>query len=118
MDIDKSPDLEDRHNHHILIDDSPAEKLNQAMDDERAKLGDAITSLSMIATMTIADTHATEGMGVMFAPGYQEQIVAERNRLTQNLGEVARLWTELNVKISEVQRGVGSLQFMIDPENN
>lgn len=99
-------------------DNSPAEKLNRAIDEERAKMSDAITNLSKIATLTIADTYSTEGMGVAFAPGFQEQIIAERNRLNQNLGEVARLWTELNVTISEVQRGVGSLQYMIDPENN
>jgi len=99
-------------------DDSPAEKLNRAIDVERAKMTDAITNLSKLATLTIADTYSTEDIGVVFAPGYQEQIIAERNRLNQNLGEVSRLWTELNVTISEVQRGVGSLQFMIDPENN
>lgn len=99
-------------------DDSPAEKLNRAIDDERGKMSDAITTLSKLATLTIADTYSTEDMGVAFAPGYHEQIIAERNRLNQNLGDLARLWTELNVTISEVQRCVGSLQFMIDPENN
>lgn len=79
---------------------------------------DAIATLSNLATLTIADTYSTEDMGVVFAPGYHEQIIAERTRLNQNLGQVSRLWTELNVTISEVQRGVGSLQFMIDPENN
>lgn len=53
-----------------------------------------------------------------FTPDRQEQINAELMRLSQRLGELATQWGELNDRISEVQRGVGSLQYMTDPENN
>lgn len=97
---------------------SPAEKLNQEIDDEIMKMRDAVVQLSKIATLTVADTYSTEDMEVVFAPGYQEQIVAERIRLNESLGDVARLWGELYNTAKEVQRGVGSLQYLIDPENN
>lgn len=117
MSIEHSPIPED-HTRLNPEEDSIAERLNRVMDDERVKLRDAIANLSKIATLTVADTYTTEEMGVMFAPGFQEQITDERNRLNQRLGELANQWEELNSTISEVQRGVGSLQYMIDPENN
>lgn len=117
MGIEQSPTPDD-HAHLSPEEDSIAEGLNRDIDDERVKLRDAIANLSKIATLTVADTYATEEMGVMFAPGYQEQIADERNRLNQRLGELANQWEELNSTISEVQRAVGSLQYMIDPENN
>lgn len=90
MSSEYQPQLEGQHN-EALDDASPAEKVNQAMNDERAKMRDAVVELSKIATLTIADTYSTEDMGVVFAPGYQEQVVAERIRLTESLGDVARL---------------------------
>lgn len=97
---------------------SPAEKLNQVMDEERIKMREAITNLSKVATLTVAETYEVEDMGVVFAPGFQEQIRDERNRLNQSLGDLARQWEELGKTIIEVQRATGSLQYMIDPENN
>lgn len=117
MSSEHRPQLEGQYHEH-LDEVSPAEKVNQAMDDERVKMRDAVVELSKIATLTIADTYSTEDMGVVFAPGYQEQVVAERIRLTERLGDVARLWGELYDTIGEVQRGVGSLQYLIDPDNN
>lgn len=117
MNNENSPDLE-HHEASEIEEDSSAEKLNQAMDDERTKMRDAITNLSKIATLTIADSYSTEDMGVVFAPGYQEKITSERNRLNEKLGDVSRQWAELNDTVNEVQRSVGSLQYMIDPENN
>lgn len=104
--------------HDDLLEDSAAETLNQAIDNERIKLRDAIVSLSKIATLTIADTYSAEVMGVVFALGHHEQVVAERIRLTERLGDIAKLWGELYHTIDEVQRGIGSLQYLIDPENN
>lgn len=97
---------------------SPAEQLNQVMDEERVKMREAITSLSKVATLTVAESYEVEDMGVVFAPGFQEQIRDERNRLNQSLGDLARQWEELDRTIDEVQRATGSLQYMIDPENN
>ena len=117
MTSENSPQTEHRF-HDDLLEDSAAESLNQAMDNERIKLQDAIVTLSKIATLTVADTYSTEDMGVVFATGYWEQIVAERIRLNETLGDVSRLWGELNIAVNELQRGVGSLQYLIDPENN
>lgn len=117
MSIEHSPTPDDQ-THLNPEEDSIAERLNRDMDEERVKLRDAIANLSKIATLTVADTYATEEMGVMFTPGFQEQITDERNRLNQRLGELANQWEELNSTINEIQRGVGSLQYMIDPENN
>lgn len=97
---------------------SIAEKFNQEMDDERVKLRDAIVRLSMVGTLTVADTYSTEEMGVEFSPERGEQIQAERDRLNQTLGDISRQWAELSGTLSELQRGVGSLQYLIDPENN
>lgn len=117
MSTEHSPTPEDQA-HLNPEEDSIAESLNQAMDDERTKLRDAISNLSKIATLTVADTYATEEMGVEFSPDRKELIHTERNRLNQTLGEVSRQWAELSTTITEVQRGVGSLQYLIDPENN
>ncbi|MCO5215507.1 MAG: hypothetical protein M9934_07175 [Thermomicrobiales bacterium] len=97
---------------------SVAEKLNQEMDSERIKLRDAFVRLSMVGTLTVADTYSTEEMGVEFSTERGEQIQAERDRLNQTLGDVSRQWAELNGTLSELQRGVGSIQYLIDPENN
>lgn len=117
MNTENQPFIESQH-FEDSEELSAAEKLNQAMDDELIKMRDAVVELSKIATLTVADTYSTEDMGVVFAPGYQEQIVAERIRLNESLGDVARLWGELYRTAKEVRRGVGSLQYLIDPENN
>lgn len=80
------------------------------MDDERIKLRDAIVKLSMLGTLTVADTYSIEKMGMEFSQGRGGQIQSERDRLNQTLGEVSRQWAELSDTLSELQRGVGSLQ--------
>lgn len=117
MTSENTPQTDHRF-HNDLLEDSAAETLNQAIDNERIKLRDAIVTLSKIATLTIADTYSTEDMGVEFLPGYREQIMEERIRLNETLGDVSRLFGELNNAVNELQRGVGSLQYLIDPENN
>lgn len=114
-------ELNSTSNEQLAVDTeehSPAEQLNQVMDEERVKMREAITSLSKVATLTVAETYEVEDMGVVFAPGFQEQIRDERNRLNQSLGDLARHWEELGKTINEVQRATGSLQYIIDPENN
>lgn len=66
-----SPDFE-RHDVTDLGEVSPAENLNQAMDDERTKMSNAITNPSKIATLTLVDTYSTEDVGVLFAQVYRE----------------------------------------------
>ncbi len=43
---------------------------------------------------------------------------SEREELIRNLGEASRQWLRLQDSMSEVERGIGSLHFLIDPENN
>lgn len=42
----------------------------------------------------------------------------ERTELIRNLAEAFSLWVQLNETIDEVERGIVSLQYMIDPEKN
>lgn len=94
------------------------EVLNQAWDYERAKVQDIIATLGKQAILTIADTYETEQMGVLFNSPFLTQISVEREALVRNLGEASRFWLQLQESMSEVGRGIGSLQFLIDPENN
>ena len=57
-------------------------------------------------------------MGVPIDALRTTQIDAERNRLIKNLEEVSRLRSQLDEAVDEIERGITSLQFMIDPENN
>lgn len=92
--------------------------LHQAWSHERARVQDIITALGKQAILTIADTYEIEHMGVLIDSPFLPQINAERDALVRNLGAASSLWLELQVSISEVERGIGSLQFLIDPENN
>lgn len=89
-----------------------------AFENVRRDMHDLITTLGKQAVMTIADTHETEHMGVMFPPSRRDVIHAERDALIRNMGQAASLWLELEKSMIEVQRGVGSLQYLVDPENN
>ena len=92
--------------------------LNQAWAHERASVQDIINALGKQAILTIADTYETEHMGVLIDSPFLPQIRAERDALVRNLGEASALWLQLQESMSEVERGIGSLQFLIDPENH
>lgn len=89
-----------------------------AFENVRRDMHDLITTLGKQAILTIADTYQTEHMGVQFAPSRREVINAERDALIRNIGQASSLWLELETSMIEVQRGVGSLQYLIDPDNN
>lgn len=89
-----------------------------ALDHVRSNMHDLITNLGKQATLTIADTYETEHMGVLFAPSRRDVINAERSALIRNLGQASSLWLQLEKTMIEVQGGVGSLQYLTDPENN
>jgi len=55
---------------------------------------------------------------VMVNPSRNNLITAERQALIRNLGQASNLWLQLDEAMTEVQRGIGSLQYLIDPENN
>jgi hypothetical protein len=90
----------------------------QAIDIERARWNQVILGLGKRASLTIADTYETEQMGVLFDPSRRVRITAERNALIRNLAEASNLELQLEEMMSEIQRGIESLQYMIDPENN
>lgn len=94
------------------------EVLNQAWNHERARVQDLITALGKHSILTIADTYEIEHMGVLIDSPFLSQIIAERDALVRNLGEASRRWLQLQESMSEVERGIGSLHFLIDPENN
>lgn len=91
---------------------------NHAWDHERARVQDIITGLGKQAILTIADTYEIEKMGVLIDSPFLPQIIAERETLVRNLGEASTLWLQLQESMSKVERGVGSLRFLIDSENN
>lgn len=70
------------------------------------------------AILTIADTYEIEQMGVLIDSPFLPQIHAEREALVRDLGEASRLWLQLQESMSEVERSIGSLNFLIDPENH
>jgi hypothetical protein len=91
---------------------------DMAVEHVRRTMHDLIASLGKQATLTIADTYMTEQMGVEFAPSRRDVIHAERDALIRHLGQTSTLWLQLDEAMADVQRGVGSLRFLIDPENN
>ena len=79
---------------------------------------DILSSLGKHAILTIANTYETQRMGVMVNPARNTLITAERHALIRNLGQASSLWLHLDEAMTEVERGIGSLQYLIDPENN
>lgn len=77
-----------------------------------------IIALSKQATLTIADTYEIEQMGVLIEPSRRALINAERHALNRGLAQASRLWLEHDETMTEIQRGIRSLQYMIDLENN
>lgn len=104
--------------HDAIAETDEIDVTELAWDDVRRTMHDLITTLGKHAILTIADTYETEQMGVLFAPPYRDIIDAERTALIRNLGQATSMWLQLETAMREVQRGVGSLQYMIDPENN
>lgn len=98
--------------------DNEFDLLRQVLDYEQARMQDIIGALGKRAILTIADTYEIERMGVLSNSPRLPQIDAERNGLLRNIGEASALWLRLEETIGEVERGIGSLQYLIDPENN
>lgn len=89
-----------------------------AMDHVRGTMQVLLSNLGKHAILTIADTYETQRMGVMVNPSRNDLITAERHALIRNLGQASSLWLQLDEAMTEVERGIGSLQYLIDPENN
>lgn len=99
-------------------DDGTSNRLGQEIDEERANLRKVIATLGKQASLTIADTYDTELMGVLIGSPRLHEINSERTQLIRNLAEAASLSLQLDEMLTEVERGIGALQYLIDPENN
>jgi hypothetical protein len=99
-------------------DDADVNRLSMQIDEERANLRKVIATLGKHASLTIADTYDTELMGVMIGSPRLHEINAERTELIRNLAEAASLSLQLDEILNAVERGIGALQYLIDPENN
>lgn len=104
--------------HDAINETGEIDVIEIALDTVRRSMHDLITTLGKQAILTIADTYETEQMGVLFAPSRRDVIIAERTALIRNLGQASSLWLQLEKSMIEVQRGIGSLQYLTDPENN
>jgi hypothetical protein len=89
-----------------------------AWDNVRRTMDDLLATIGKKAILTVADLYEVERIGVLLAPYRRNAVTAERAALIRNLGQASALWTQFETTMNEVQRGVGSLQYMIDPENN
>lgn len=89
-----------------------------AMNQVRERMQDILSSLGKHAVLTIADTYETQNMGVLVNPSRNDRITSERQALIRNLGQASSLWLQLDEAMAEAERGIGSLQYLIDPENN
>lgn len=115
----KIGELPDQHSEDELpTPDDEIDLTEIAFENVRRDMQDLIATLGKQVILMIADTHETEHMGVMFPPSRRDVIHAERNALIRNLGQASSLWLQLEKSIIEVQRGVGSLQYLVDPETN
>lgn len=91
---------------------------DQGIDVKQAHWRDVLIHLGMHASLTLADTYDTELMGVLVDPSLRARINGERIALMKHLAEASNLSQQLEETLSEIERGVASLQYLIDPENN
>lgn len=118
-DQDIAPTPSDYVDEHEVIDETNDIIVTEmAMNHVRETMQDLLSNLGKHAILTIADTYETQRMGVMANPSRNNLITAERQALIRNLGQASSLWLQLDEAMNEVQRGIGSLQYLIDPENN
>lgn len=84
----------------------------------RETMHNLLPTLGKQAILTIADTYGTQRMGVLVNPSRNDLIARERDALIRSLGEASSLWQQLDQAMTGIERGIGSLQYLIDPENN
>ncbi|MGC4190526.1 MAG: hypothetical protein QM589_04730 [Thermomicrobiales bacterium] len=89
----------------------------QSTTPECATMHGSLVQLGKRAALTLADTYETEQMGVLFGASL-ERVIAERTVLMRNLAEAANLGAQLEEILTEIERGIESLQDLIDPENS
>lgn len=117
QDIELTPSTQVDKN-EVIDETNDIDVTEMAMDHVRRTLQDLLSNLGKHAILTIADTYETQRMGVMVNPSRNDLITAERHALIRNLGQASSLWLQLDEAMTEVERGIGSLQYLIDPENN
>lgn len=85
---------------------------------ELESMRSTVVKLGKWASLAMADAYETEGMGVLLDQAHRLCVNAERSLLMTNLIELANMEHQLEELIAEVERGIRSLQTLIDPENN
>ena len=94
------------------------EVTDHVIDMERARWNLVISDLGKRAALIITDAIEIERMGVVSDPLRRTRIAAERIALSRNLAEASNMEQQLTETIKEIQRGIKSLQYMIDPDSN
>ena len=116
-DSDRSPSRhgeEDEAMHETTDNDA----IEMALDTVRREMHELIATLGKQAILTIVDTYHTDDMGVPLDRSRRDLIAAERLALIRSLGHASSVWLQLEKTLIEVQRGIGSLHYLTDPENN
>lgn len=102
---------------YIVLDDR-AEVANYGDDDEpKPELYDIVLSLGQFASLAVVESYAAEEMGRLGNPTQRALATHERNRLIQNLAEASALWLQLEETATDVERGIETVEAMIDPDN-
>jgi len=117
------PDPEGNPSHHVdereaMTKTNDPDEIDFALDTLRSDMHELIIALGKHAILTIADTYQTEQMGVPLDRSHRDLIMRERQALIRNLGQASSVWLQLESVLIEAQRGIGSLQYLIHPENN
>lgn len=95
-------------------DDDPD---NHDTTPKRLPSRDTLVQLGKRASLAIADSYETEGLGVLINEGHRAALISERTALMQNLAEAANLEFQLRATIGDIYQGIETVLAMIDPEN-
>jgi len=94
-----------------------AEEPETGEPSEEPNIHRVIIGLGRRASSVIATSYETEEMNAPIDPDSLVRIDIERRMLNQNLAEVAKLRMQLDESLTDIERGIKTLQDLIDPEN-
>lgn len=98
--------------------DEKAKRASEAIDQIRRDAGQLISELSILSLSAMTDSLALEQRGSGLTHGDRKTIEFERNALLRNLGQVGTSWHQLEEALIEINRGIGSLQYLSNRENS
>lgn len=100
---------------YIVLDDQEQTAELGEIEGSSPGFYDTILSLGQYAALTVVDSYAAEEMGRLGNPSQRATATHERDRLIRNLAKASKLQQELESTMREVERGIDSLNEMIDP---